>query len=389
MQIKKLGIRNFKSFKDVEISGFGKVNLITGKNNSGKSTLLEALRIFTSDASQRVLDDILQQRQEISDQMAETSRGEVPVQRFDGETIPYSCLFTDIPAIRECTLGFEISAGDSNSINGGIHRSVKVKLCLMGEEHFHDRSGRSRWEAKHFDVSSENELDGLSSTEGYPVIFIIIDGTIQNSYPLMELRPWRRLYTVNRKAKSIYLSANSEHDDRSIYMLWDQIALTDYEAYVIEALQVVSPDIEQISLIAYDSRAPSSRRRVIVRSSKFDEPVSLKSYGDGTGRIFNLIISLISARNGYLFIDEIENGIHYSALKSLWGTVFLLAEKLDVQVFATTHSLDCVKSFELASNCSDSDGALLRLVKSNKKIIPTIFDEKELETAYYQDIELR
>ena len=37
-------------------------------------------------------------------------------------------------------------------------------------------------------------------------------------------------------------------------------------------------------------------------------------------------------------IDEIDNGLHYSAYKKLWEAIFALATTTNKQVFITTHS---------------------------------------------------
>lgn len=75
-----------------------------------------------------------------------------------------------------------------------------------------------------------------------------------------------------------------------------------------------------------------------VKIEGIDEPLPLKSMGDGITRLFHIIVALVNARNGILLIDEFENGLHWSVQPKVWDIVFQLSEKLNVQVFATTHS---------------------------------------------------
>ena len=63
-------------------------------------------------------------------------------------------------------------------------------------------------------------------------------------------------------------------------------------------------------------------------------------------RIFGIALALENAKDGLLLIDEVENGLHYSVQPDVWRFLFQAATKLNVQVFATTHSYDCIKSFE-------------------------------------------
>ena len=62
--INKLHVSQFRSFEDLSIGGFGRVNLITGRNNAGKSTLLEAIRIWTTEGSLHTFLQILNYREE-------------------------------------------------------------------------------------------------------------------------------------------------------------------------------------------------------------------------------------------------------------------------------------------------------------------------------------
>ncbi len=73
--------------------------------------------------------------------------------------------------------------------------------------------------------------------------------------------------------------------------------------------------------------------------------LALTELGDGVRHLVSIVTSLYAAENGYLFIDEMDNGIHYSVLDELWHTIFELSKQLNVQVFATTHSKECIESF--------------------------------------------
>ena len=135
-----------------------------------------------------------------------------------------------------------------------------------------------------------------------------------------------------------------------------------------------------------DSR---SSRRAIVRSNRFPVPVPLRSYGDGVNRLFGIILSLVNAKGGLLLIDEFENGLHYSVQETIWKAIFRLANQLDVQVFATSHSYDAVKAFKAAATESPEDGVLIRLTRKGDDIIPTVLAEKDISIATESGIEVR
>ena len=106
-------------------------------------------------------------------------------------------------------------------------------------------------------------------------------------------------------------------------------------------------------------------------------------------------MKLVSAKGGFLLIDEFENGLHYSTQEKIWALLFEMAEKLDIQVFATTHSWDCIESFnKVALEHKDVGGVLFRMGKSVRtsdkgKIIATVFSEDELATMTQIDMEIR
>ena len=117
----------------------------------------------------------------------------------------------------------------------------------------------------------------------------------------------------------------------------------------------------------------------------------LSSLGEGAKRLLGLSLALTNARNGILLLDEIENGIHYSVLPDVWRLIFQTARRLNVQVFATTHSWDCIEAFQKAAAEDDdpASGVLVRLQNQNGEVTSTVFDERRLAIATREGIEVR
>lgn len=162
-------------------------------------------------------------------------------------------------------------------------------------------------------------------------------------------------------------------------------ALSALEDEVMASLQLVMPDIERISLIAGKidpSRVP------FVRVKGAAHPFPLKRLGDGVNRLFAL--ALVHAKGGLLLLDEIDNGIHYSLQESVWTFILEVSRRLDIQVFATTHSWDCVVAFQAACAAyGAAEGLLTRLERRDGSVVATQFDESDLEVAAREEIELR
>lgn len=173
---------------------------------------------------------------------------------------------------------------------------------------------------------------------------------------------------------------------------WDNVVLTDAEELSIRALRLVLRDeVSRVAVIGEGRpRYPGKGRRVVVRLPEAAHPVPLRSLGDGVTRMFGVALALANSRSGFLTIDEAENGIHYSLQSDFWRMVLRASSEHDVQVFATTHSGDCVRGFARAAvEVEDVEGVLVRLERKAGKIRAVEYSEEELETAAEQGIEVR
>jgi len=112
--------------------------------------------------------------------------------------------------------------------------------------------------------------------------------------------------------------------------------------------------------------------------------------GDGINRVFGIALALVQAQDGALLIDEVENGLHYTIQEDVWRAILLLAEDLRVQVFATTHSWDCIVAFQEAANRSPVNGMLYRLEREEDgTVYAETYTEDEVAIATEQQVEVR
>lgn len=107
---------------------------------------------------------------------------------------------------------------------------------------------------------------------------------------------------------------------------------------IIEALRILEPSVRRVEVLV-ESHEPS-----IYLDLGGDSLVPLTVSGEGMVRLFSIILGLVSARSGVLLIDEIDNGLHYSVMPGFWKLMDTLTEKHQVQVFATTHNDEILRS---------------------------------------------
>jgi hypothetical protein len=171
--------------------------------------------------------------------------------------------------------------------------------------------------------------------------------------------------------------------------LWDNITLSEKEEFVINALSIIEPRIERIAFVG--NEATPRLRTPVIKLKNSPEILPIRSMGDGINRILSIILALVNADNGFLLIDEFENGLHHSVQEKLWEIIFKLSMDLNVQVFATTHSDDCITGFSnvLSSSTNRGKGKLIRLDSINDRIVHVEYNTDELRVATSQNIETR
>ncbi|WP_285546158.1 AAA family ATPase [Dyadobacter frigoris] len=119
---------------------------------------------------------------------------------------------------------------------------------------------------------------------------------------------------------------------------------------------------------------------------------ALLRMGNGVHRILTILLALTTCENGIVLFDEIENGLHYSVHETLWDTIFDISERLNVQVFATTQSMDTIRAFGEIVNQNEKralNGVLVKLENTDSIIESLIFDAEELKVITEHSIEVR
>jgi energy-coupling factor transporter ATP-binding protein EcfA2 len=367
-RIESLSVRGFRSLRELSIEGLGRVNLFTGKNNSGKTSLLEAIRILVSGGSPRVMYEVLESREELGmSQRVDASEFDMSVRN----------LFSGYPITPGTSEGFGLEA--RGSLPGAI-RSLEVRWT------FANRVFDAETQSSRFEIAPEGDLFGDSDT--VPVVEIITPQRrrVLPVQRIPESRVSRLAIPEYTETPCVYLNPFSSRSSAQMSALWDAVALTDLEDEIVQALRVIAPEVIAVSMIGESSR---KGRIAIAKSIKHASPLPLRSFGDGVNRIFSTILSLANARNGILLTDEIENGIHYTAQEEFWRIIFKLAAQLNVQVFATSHSWDCISAFQRAAKESSEEGVLIRLRQENGYVNYTSFTEEELEIVTRDRIEVR
>ena len=387
--LNNLRIKNFRMLEDLEIPKLGRVNLIVGKNNSGKSTLLEALRIYAGNANQNLLREILLGHDESFD-----LDGDAINESSEGSWFSLKNLFPNRELPDSIEKSIIISTGNKEILK------VEFLLYRINEELDTDEDGITIGTIRRRVVVQLSEIESLEEgSEIIPAVRITqqsgrinwIDLPSGIRRPSMTSRSFEYTSSVNCS----FVSTEFFSPD-ILAKLWDKITLSEYEKIVLSALKIIDNNVERLAFVEDRSRYSSRdlSRLSIVKMKNSDSRIPLNSMGDGMSRILQLVLSVFPAKDGILLIDEFENGLHYSVQEEVWKIIFKLAKELNIQVFATTHSWDCIESFTKVAIESPEEGVLLKVSKSklvsdNGKVIATVYSEKELATITATELEVR
>jgi hypothetical protein len=333
-----LRVTGFRNLSSLSLEGLTRINLLVGENNTGKTSVLEALEIL-----------LLSRTQSLALANGPIRRGETLPPRLDEERGSRDRDAVDLGQLLhqgeiEPGSRFQLSAEASSGplsfsctvVQSEPEREREFPMGLLPERSplnllcVAEPGARTVRVPLEISASDVDRIAEWSSSSG-------------------PSRSARRLTnsisprTQGPKSEGLalqFIATTSPRID-SFGALWDGLVLTPEEKKVIEALQIIQPDIERLAWLSQSSRGPGG---MFVKLQDSDRRSPLGSMGEGIKRLLVLAMNLVKSAGGSLLIDEIDTGLHYTVMVKMWKLVVETARRLEVQVFATSHSLDCIQA---------------------------------------------
>jgi len=312
---KSIHIERFRRLENLRLDDLGSVNLLVGKNNSGKTSVLEALAIASNPTSASQWIDVGRER--------ELKSARTPLLEILGWFFPH-----DHPRENgyEGAAAMQLTYADGRKI--GIRADYKefrqVQITPDPEESMD--SGDD--EPSEYAATLEIHLDhdpSLSLLDELPVIHEFSGRNFKDVGPSARLLPCQWVTPVSHRTS------------RQLLAEVDQILEERMKSEVVRLLQLLAPDVEDIEI-----RSPQGRGAVIhLYHSKMGH-VPLAVEGDGMRRALAFASACVKARGGVLLLDEVETALHPKALSGVFRFLVEICREQRVQLFVSTHSLEAV-----------------------------------------------
>ena len=326
-------IEHYKVFQNFKIDKLNKINIFAGFNNTGKTTLLEAIFLLTKQNNMSSFFEMIRLKNKL-------------------ETLNTTYLNDYF---------------NSNIKIEGVFNNIETKIKI------------EKYEASDIDKKD----DYLAS---YKIFSQIDTDSLTNITHTFEYNPLQRFYEkIEVLCNSIFKSPYFYNRNEIINTHYKNVQVKEFSLIIKFIKEHIDNNIDDIELTE-----KNEIKRFLVDTKIFPEKsVDITSYGEGLQRIFEIALSFAYCKNGVLLIDELETAIHYSLLIDFTKFIQELAVKFNVQVFITSHSKECIKAF-VNNDSHNEDINFYTMVRDADNKIQTInYDNKSLWNELEQNLEVR
>jgi hypothetical protein len=366
---RSFAVRNFRCFQELAFSPLERVNLIGGKNNVGKTALLEALFLHVGANSPLVplnvnvfrgIEQTSTDLNEVWGWLFFRKRTENPIELVSTEA-------SDLRRTLKVSLAEPLTTTITPAISGRAapkngastsDRAAVLSSTGLGPSvltlSYEDTAGRTT-EASAA-ITREGDLPSLrvsrSSADVFPMSIFL---STRYRSPVED---------ATRFSKALEMGREDE---------------------LLERLQILDPSLRRLMVLIIGGVPMISG---VVGTGP---PVPLPLMGEGMVRLLSILLAIGEAPGGVVLIDEIENGLHYSTLVGVWRAIGEAAQRSDTQIFATTHSWECIVAAHEAFHTSGRDAPFrfFRLERRDGEIRTVPYDAEMLAAAFATGLEVR
>jgi AAA15 family ATPase/GTPase len=351
--ISSVRIKNFRGFKDISLQSLDRVNLITGKNNVGKTAFLDAIFVQLGPNNPELL------------LRTNAFRG---IDRVDADPEEiWGVFFYDRDFDQPIEMTIQSTSLDKNTL--------RITLTSSDRSQFSRKNLNNR--PNHFSTTQIKRDELVFEYKG--------TGGSQKSTAILEADGEIRYQRAGMKnlKPGIFFGTRTRfpQDDAARF---SRLERAGQDREVVEIMKIIEPRLKRLSVL-YTGGAPLIHADIGTR-----QLVPIPVMGEGMARILAIVLGMIMYEGGVALIDEIENGLHYSVLEPIWTAIAETSRKYQVQVFATTHSWECTRAAHQAFEKSNIyDFRLHRLERDGDNVRSLTYDNENIRTSLEMNWEVR
>ena len=358
---KSFTARNFRCFEDLTVEPLERFNLIAGKNNTGKTALLEAL---------------WQHHGYFNPQLGHSMAA-----------------FRGFRVIKKSEFMWDLFVGFD---------AARVIELSTRDEQQRPRTLRIQWRERAISTVSLAEpadgrdtgftaSDSIAEQSSKPAESEILLAYTGVSGEATQARASVRGNALQFESAShakepggIFLPPHLRRDIPALAERLSNVAVAKRKAQILDIVSIIEPDLEDLAVL-HQGGVP-----MIAADIGMERLIPLPFAGDGMIHLLSIAVAVPEAKDGILLVDEIENGLHYTVLTRVWRAIAALAREYNVQFFATTHSFECIAA---AHRAFEEDGQydfrLHRLERVEGKIRSVTYDQETLTAGLEMGMEVR
>jgi AAA15 family ATPase/GTPase len=329
---KTIQIQNFRGFQDLTISGLSTINVLTGLNGTGKTTILEATFLISGAANAALIASIYSFRGDTR----WTAGNDLPFvsifRNLDPSVIPTISASSSLLMKTAKKYYRELTIKPTFSTVAGAATTQQTSKLSGVEFVFRGASGVSKnsfgWKTNYPSAGSSLNSDGKEQIN--PTVALGGDPT-----PNPDL--------IHAQFISPYYRDLPEQDSDSLVQLVKERRIPE----VVEILKIIDPRVKNIQPLT-ENNLPVVY--VDIGESKM-LPITL--LGSGLSNVLHIALPLVLHKGATILIDEFEDGLHHTLFRPLLNIVFSLAQKNNNQIFISTHSEEFLR--ELLLVCKEKN----------------------------------
>ena len=377
--IKRIDIETFRGIRDLHLENLSSINILTGDNNCGKTSILEVLQSWAQPDNFNTWGSLLR-------------RGNMRLRRLSLYEGFYDLFDINL---EKKFIHYQIQEDNCTDVLLKATESIEEvpparKDEILGIKRYSQTIREDENSGYQLYIEGlDDMLEPLSRLE----LEIQINNNVVNTKNIYE-EQLSIPYVIDTEKNSYYHNvvyiSPSRHTEGSIYL---NSVLNDPELYE-EMLGILRDYDEGIISINYDMANelnPGSGRgvfKILSRSCKKALPLNV--YGDGMKKALLLMSAVMKAKNGVLLLDEFETAIHTSVMDRTFRWILRTCQKLNVQVFLTSHSREAIDKVLKCDPELQKDISVYTLYKDREQtLVRHLTGEQAVEAQDNMGLELR